>query len=115
MWRDDAWLLDMLIAAREASVIVAGVTEEEFRRSTLHQNALAYVLQKIGEAAGRVSEETRAKHRDLDWLNIINFRHRLVHDYKNIDLDKVWFVIRTEIPALIDYLERIVPPEEPEP
>jgi uncharacterized protein with HEPN domain len=41
-------------------------------------------------------------------------RHRLAHDYRNVDLDIVWAVVTTEVPNLIDYLQRVVPPDEPD-
>ncbi len=41
MWRDEAYLLDMLIAAREAQEFCAGLSWEQFRASSLHQHAIA--------------------------------------------------------------------------
>jgi len=39
MWRDDARLLDMLLAAKELSGYTKGVTLEEFDRDRLLQHA----------------------------------------------------------------------------
>lgn len=38
-------------------------------------------------------------------------RHRLVHDYTNIDVPTVWRVIEVYLPELIRQLEPLVPPE----
>lgn len=70
MWRDEAYLLDMLIAAREAQDFSEGLTWEEFQRSSLHQHAIARALENISEAARKVSEETKAAHPEIPW------RHR---------------------------------------
>jgi len=59
MWRDDAYLLDMLIAAKEAREFSAGLSWDEFRSSSLHQHAIAKALENIGEAARKVSDETK--------------------------------------------------------
>lgn len=115
MSRDDAYLLDMLIAARRAAQFASGISENEFRNSLLHQDAIIRRLEIVGEAAGRVSDVGRAQHPNIEWRKITGMRHRLAHDYRNVDLDIVWAVVTTEIPVLIRYLERVVPPEGSEP
>ena len=39
-------------------------------------------------------------------------RHRLIHDYFEIDLEKVWETVQNDLPRLIAQLEPLVPPEE---
>jgi uncharacterized protein with HEPN domain len=112
MARDDAYLLDMLIAARDAMSFLEGVSAEEFAGSRIHQQAVTKALETIGEAAVRVSEPTRAAHPEVPWREIIGMRHRLVHGYFEIDLDKVWDTVRNDLPPLIAKLELLVPPEE---
>lgn len=48
MWRDDAYLLDMLIASRTARQFSEELTWEEFRHSSLYQRAIAKALENIG-------------------------------------------------------------------
>lgn len=59
MWRDDAWLLDMLIAARKAINYTQGTNSERFSRNELAQNAVMRVLEIVGEAARQVSRKPR--------------------------------------------------------
>jgi uncharacterized protein with HEPN domain len=89
----------------------SGLTFEMLERSVLHQNAILHALQKIGEAATKVSEQFRNDHPDIAWAEIIGLRHRLVHDYCNINLTKVWESVESGVPQLIEQLERLVPPE----
>ncbi len=44
-------------------------------------------------------------------MYIIGLRHRLVHDYRNINLTKVWESVQSGVPQLIEQLEWLVPPE----
>jgi len=111
MWRDDAYLLDMLIAARKAVRFSGDLTFDAFQASDLHQNALVYVMQTIGEAATKVSKGFREEHAEIDWPSIIGMRNRLVHDYRNINVQKVWEALQSDVPELIETLERLVPPE----
>lgn len=113
MRRDDAFLLDMLIAARDARSFVSGVTQRQFEDSQLHQNAVIKVNEITGEAAARISVETREAHSEIPWTEIIGMRNRLVHGYFEVDLGKVWDTIHHDLPPLIAKLEPLVPPEEP--
>ncbi|MBC7185683.1 MAG: DUF86 domain-containing protein [Calditrichaeota bacterium] len=111
MRKDDAYLLDMLIAARDAVTFVTDLTQEQFQASRVHQLAVLKALETIGEAAARLTEETRSAHPQIPWPEIIGMRHRLVHGYFEVDLVKVWDTVQEDLPPLIAALETIVPPE----
>ncbi len=112
MWRDEAYLLDMLIAARNARQFSAGLSWEEFQDSPLHQHAIAKALENIGEAARKVSDETKIAHPHILWNQIVALRHRIAHDYFGLDLLRMWEIVQEDVPALIEQLEALVPPEE---
>lgn len=63
--------------------------------------ALTYVLLGIGEAANRLPAEFHSRHPSVAWSNIIGMRHRLVHGYDSVDLDRVWLVVTAELRPLI--------------
>ena len=113
MWRDDAYLLDMLIGARRVLEFRADLTWEQFRQSGLHQHAIAKALENIGEAAGKISEETKARLSTIPWKQVIAMRHRIAHDYFRLDLLRVWEIAVHDVPALISAIEPHVPPERP--
>lgn len=112
MWRDDAYLLDMLIAARKALEFSGDLTLEALTASDLHQNAILHVLQTIGEAATKISEQFKEEHPEIRWAQIIGMRHRLVHDYRGTYIQKVWEALQSGVPELIEQLKSLVPPEE---
>jgi hypothetical protein len=62
MWRDVAWVLDMLQASRRGLNYVRGLSEEQFGSSILHQDAILRQLTIVGEAAKRVSVDFRVDH-----------------------------------------------------
>jgi uncharacterized protein with HEPN domain len=112
MWRDEAYLLDILNAARKVIQYTAGVTEEEFEGSDLLQDATMRQLGIIGEAARKVSQEIRNAHPEIPWSEIIGMRNRLIHEYSRINLQRVWDTIQNDIPRLITLIEPLVPPPE---
>ena len=114
MWRDDAYLLDMLLAARKVREFTKGVTRDQFLSDQVLQHAVMRLVQIIGEAARKISPEFKRAHGEIPWREIVAMRHRLVHDYVAIIPEKVWDVVEIDIPALIPLLEPLVPPDAPE-
>ena len=62
MWRDDARLLDMLLAAKELSRFTASVTPKEFDDDRLLQHAVIRLIEIVGETARNISAEFKAAH-----------------------------------------------------
>jgi uncharacterized protein with HEPN domain len=112
MPRDEAYLLDILIAARKALTFVEGMTWEAFAESELHQSAVIRLLEIIGEAAAHVSRSTREAHPDIPWHEMIGMRHRLIHEYFRVDLRVVWETVQRDLPQVIALIEPLVPPED---
>ena len=112
MWRDDAYLLDMLLAGQKVLSFTQDVSWEQFQSDELVQNAVMRQIQIIGEAARKVSSECQQAHPEIPWQGIIGMRHRLVHEYFRIIPERVWDVVEKDIPELIRLIEPLVPPEE---
>lgn len=113
MSKDDAWLLDMLLAARQVRNFTQGVTWETFQTNDVLQNAVMHQIQIIGEAARNVSDEGRKLLPQLPWPEIVGMRHRLVHSYFQILPERVWQVVEHDLEPLIDSLARVLPPSDP--
>ena len=79
MERDHAYLLDMLLAARDAAEFSSQITYSQFENSRLHRNAILKAVEIVGEAASHVSSGTKEQHSDIPWGDIIGMRNRLVH------------------------------------
>ena len=97
MRRDDILLLDMLLAAREAVEFADGLTFETFDRNRMAQLAILKAVEIVGEAASRIGAETRDAHPEIPWAAIVGMRNRLVHEYSNVNLARVWVVRQFEI------------------
>lgn len=67
MQRDQAYLLDILQAAVRAVSYCAGKSEEEFVVDLQCQDSVLRCLEIVGEAAVRVSAETRTAHPEFPW------------------------------------------------
>lgn len=113
--RDDAFLYDMLLESRRIARFLAGIHRQRFLEDEVLQYAVVRAIGIVGEAAARVSEDRRATHPEVPWRRVIGMRHRLVHDYRHVDVELVWDVATRDIPALAEVLERIAPDPEADP
>ena len=95
MRSDDAYLLDMLVAAREAREFTSCMTFAEFGRNRMAQLAVLKSVEVVGEAASRLSSEGIKMHREILWKKIIGMRNRLVHGYFDINLKRVGRLCKT--------------------
>jgi len=100
MSRDKAYLADILFMAKDAISFIEGMSETEFAADLKTQYAVIRCLEVIGEAAKKVSEETKAQY-DLPWSQIAKMRDLLIHSYGKVDYKEVWLTAKNDLPALI--------------
>jgi uncharacterized protein with HEPN domain len=77
-----------------------GVTEKDFAADHMRQDAVMLQIQIIGEAARNVSDEFQERYTEIPWSQIIGMRNKIVHDYFEIDVSKIWDTAKNDIPQL---------------
>ncbi len=108
---DLVYLGHMLDNVRQAIALVEGKSRDDYDADVALRLALTRLIQVIGEAARKVSQECREAQPEIPWRLIVGMRHKVVHDYMDVDEDIVWKTVTENLPALIESLEEIVPPE----
>ncbi len=108
---DSIRLRHMLDHAREAFCLIREKSRTDIEADRVLQLALVRLLEILGEAGARVSEETRSRCADIPWLAIIGLRNRLIHGYDAIDFGILWQILSADLPALIPALERALAEE----
>ena len=98
----------MLDAAGEAVIFAHDKTRTDLDKNRMLTLSIIKAIELIGEAASRVTKESRDLHPEIPWTVIITMRNRLIHAYFDIDLDRVWDTLTDDLPPLITSLERIV-------
>ena len=73
---------------------------------------LVKCIEIIGEAATKITAETRGIYPEIPWGEIMTMRHRLIHGYFDIDLDRVWDTITDDLPPLVKHLSFILESEK---
>ncbi len=106
MQRDDeVYVGHMLDLSRKVAAKMATVRRDDFDDDENLRLALAHLLQTIGEAARRVSRSYQEAHPEIPWSGIVGMRHKVVHDYMDVDEDVVWKTSVEEVPRLVAALE----------
>lgn len=78
---------------------------EDFEQNVLIKNTVVRQLEVIGEASKRLPDEFKALTNKIPWGDVSAMRNHIVHDYFEIDLEKVWDVVNNHLPILKDFLE----------
>ena len=112
--RDPVYLWDMLQAAREVEVMLAGQALEAFPADRALSRAMEWCVELIGEAARRVSAAYRTAHPEIPWREIIGQRDILAHEYGQIDDALLYKTATEDIPVLISRLQGSLPPLDDE-
>jgi uncharacterized protein with HEPN domain len=109
MRKDDlVYVGQMLDTARKSVLKVQGRTRADCEGDEDICIVLAHLVQVIGEAARKVSDEFCAQHPEIPWSEIVGMRHKIVHDYMELDTDIVLDVVWVELPLLIEKLRLMV-------
>ncbi|HHH76176.1 MAG TPA: DUF86 domain-containing protein [Phycisphaerae bacterium] len=107
--RDDRISLqDMLDHSREAINLVGNLSFEEFSHNRVLQLAITRLVEIVGEATNRVSQNTKQAYSTIPWPQIIGMRNRLVHGYDVIDFELLWGTVKNDLPPLVEALVEIV-------
>jgi uncharacterized protein with HEPN domain len=98
----------ILDAIAENSSYVSGMTFDTFCADSRTLKAVVWNLVIIGEAARLIPPDIEKAYPGLPWAQIRGMRNHIVHGYDQVDAEIVWQVIQTELPALVEVLERIM-------
>ena len=102
---DRIYLLHMLQTASRVHAKVSSVTKSQFDADEDLRLALTHLLQTIGEAARLVSPAGRNLCPNIPWNALTGMRHRIVHDYLDVDEEIVWRTATERMTELIGALE----------
>jgi uncharacterized protein with HEPN domain len=101
--------LEHMVDALEAALRFAhGRTRKDLDNNEMLQFALVQAAQLVGEAASKISPETRNEHAGVPWKIIVGMRHRLVHAYYEINRDTLWATVADDMPELLLQLRSIL-------
>jgi len=97
---DKLYLEDIAESIAAIADFTAGLDVGSFRHDRKTYSATLRELQIIGEAIGKISKETKAKDKTINWRDIKAFRNKITHEYFGVDYEIVWDIVKNELPEL---------------
>ena len=118
LYRDDSRVRHMLNAMERVVELSKGLDRAQLKSHESTTESILFNLMILGEAANNITREFAAKNPDVDWKGLAGVRHKIVHDYADIDFDTIWDILQSDIPdqyAKLKAVAATLPPEPTEP
>jgi len=109
--RDKILLSKILDDTLDISQFVKGHDYHSFFNNRMMQNAVVMSLIKIGERAGRLSEDIRVVNNHIPWNKIIRLRHKAAHEYEALRMPDIWINATEDVPIFMEQIKEIVDKE----
>ena len=93
-------LLDILELIDRIERQTGGLTREAFLQDADVQDATAYRLLAIGEAAKDLDEDLKLRHPRIPWRQILGMRNILAHEYFTRESEIIWETVKAGLPKL---------------
>lgn len=105
---DNIFLEHILESINLIQTHVKGLKFSDFADSWPLLDASIHRIEVIGEAANKVSDSFKKKHKDIPWKDIVGMRNFLIHEYFNVDDKEVWRTIKKDLPYLKKMIKNIL-------
>lgn len=104
--RDRGRLEDIVKYAQNVSIIVSGISYEEFTKDIRIYYSVMKNIEVIGEAANMLTRHFRETHAELPWRQIVSMRNVLVHGYAQVSDADLWLTATNDIQPLCEQVQR---------
>jgi len=84
--------------------LTSKISRDTFLGDSVLQHALCMSLITIGECANHLSDKFKAKHNNINWIQIIAVRHISAHGYWQLDMQHIWQALEEDIPVLSEFV-----------
>jgi len=105
---ESVYVRHMLDAIDRIGQYLEGVDRANFLEDSLLQDGVIRQFEILGEAAGRVSRETCSAAPETPWAKVTGMRHRLIHDYFEVDTAMVWKAASVDLTDLRPNVEALL-------
>jgi uncharacterized protein with HEPN domain len=89
--------LEYLEFIAESAQLVLDYTrsgKDRFLADVGNQDQVLRRMEVLADATGKLSQEARAAHPEIEWDAITGFRNRIAHGYIDVNLELVWDAVQ---------------------
>ena len=115
LYRDDSRVRHMLDAMERILSISTGMSRDQLGHHEDNTEKILFNMMVLGEAANNISREFAERNPSVAWKDIASVRHKIVHDYADIDFDTIWDILQNDIPEEYEKVKAVAATLPPEP
>ena len=101
------YLNDIKECIKQLEEYMKNISEEEFKKNKLIQDAVIRRFEIIGEASRNIPRALKEKNKQVPWFNMSQFRDLITHGYYEVRMNRVWKVFKDELPKIKIAIENI--------
>jgi len=102
------YIEDILEAMTNAIEFTKGMSYDDFVKDTKTVYAVIRTIEIIGEAVKNIPEDIRRKYPDIPWRSMAGMRDKVIHAYFGVKIERVWEVVKRDIPNLKPKFEKML-------
>jgi len=103
----DLYLEDVLKSIQTIEEFTKNTDRNKFLKDKLKQRAVERELEIIGETIKFIPTTLKKEYPKIPWRNIAGLRDVLIHAYFGIIPERIWGVIKKDLPALKKQIKNI--------
>jgi len=97
---DFAYIDHILLCIDKIQEYTKNLTQSDFYKNELIQDAVIRNIEIIGEATKKISKDIKASYDEIPWREMSGMRDKLVHDYMGVDVEVVWKTVKEDLPLI---------------
>ncbi len=106
--RDDTlYIKDIIESIKAIEKYIENIDYNHFIENRMIYSATIRELESIGEATGKISQETKEKYPNIDYRTIKDFRNVLAHEYFGVDMQIIWGIVTEKLSSLKEEILKI--------
>ena len=105
---DQVYIQDIVESIEMIFTYVDNKTDFEFSRDLMLQDAVIRRFEIIGEAASKISEQTKVQNPGVQWKLMRAMRNKLIHEYFGVSAVTIYSTVKFDLPILKQQLDKLI-------
>lgn len=102
------FIFDIFDSINKIESYTKNISKSKFLKNSKIQDAVIRRIEILGEATKNIPEEFKKTYAEIPWSEIAKTRDKLIHGYFGINLERVWVIIKKDLPDLKKKIKNIL-------